>query len=80
MGSTPDPTTRTRAGAIPAARTAFPGLTDPSADLAALPLVEDLVVLDHVQARHLDLDFDDRFSRPGAHLRTHGEHVQRWHP
>jgi hypothetical protein len=28
---------------------------------------------------HLDLDFYDRFFNPGAYLRTHAEHMQRWH-
>jgi hypothetical protein len=37
-------------------------------------------VLNDVQAHHLDLEFYDRFFRPGAYLRTHTEHVQRWHP
>jgi hypothetical protein len=32
-----------------------------------------------VQAHHLDLDFYDRFFKPGAYLRTHAEHMQRWH-
>ena len=27
----------------------------------------------------LDLDFYDRFFKPGAYLRTHAEHMQRWH-
>jgi hypothetical protein len=32
-----------------------------------------------VQAHHLDLEFYDRFFRQGAYLRTHAEHMQRWH-
>ena len=32
-----------------------------------------------VQAHHLDLDFYDRFFKPGAYLRTHAEHMDRWH-
>ena len=28
---------------------------------------------------HLDLDFYDRFFKPGAYLRTHAEHMERWH-
>jgi len=35
--------------------------------------------LNYVQAHHLDLDFYDRFFKPGAYLRTHGEHMDRWH-
>jgi hypothetical protein len=33
----------------------------------------------YFQAHHLDLDFYDRFFKPGAYLRTHAEHMQRWH-
>lgn len=32
-----------------------------------------------LQAHHLDLDFYDRFYRPGGYLRTHAEHMERWH-
>jgi hypothetical protein len=35
--------------------------------------------LNYVQAHHLDLDFYDRFFKPGAYLRTHSEHMDRWH-
>jgi hypothetical protein len=35
--------------------------------------------LNYVQAHHLDLDFYDRFFKPGAYLRTHAEHADRWH-
>jgi len=30
-------------------------------------------------AHHLDPDFYDRFFEPGAYLRTHAEHMRRWH-
>ena len=36
-------------------------------------------IMNYVQAHHLDLDFYDRFFKPGAYLRTHAEHMQRWH-
>ncbi|HEX2314186.1 MAG TPA: hypothetical protein VHJ17_10645 [Thermomonospora sp.] len=42
--------------------------------------VPTLFILNYVQAHHLDLEFYDRFFRPGAYLRTHAEHMQRWHP
>jgi hypothetical protein len=42
--------------------------------------VPTLFILNYVQAHHLDLEFYDRFFRPGAYLRTHAEHLQRWHP
>jgi len=35
--------------------------------------------MNYVQAHHLDLDFHDQFFRPGAYLRTHAGHMQRWH-
>jgi hypothetical protein len=35
--------------------------------------------MNYVQAHHLDLDFYDRSFKPGAYLRTHAEHRQRWH-
>jgi hypothetical protein len=41
--------------------------------------VPSLMIINYVQAHHLDLDFYDRFFKPGAYLRTHAEHMQRWH-
>ena len=41
--------------------------------------VPTLFIMNYVQAHHLDLDFYDRFFKPGAYLRTHAEHMQRWH-
>jgi hypothetical protein len=41
--------------------------------------VPSLMILNYVQAHHLDLDFyDDKF-RPGSYLRTHAEHMEVWH-
>jgi hypothetical protein len=41
--------------------------------------VPSLMVLNYVQAHHLDLDFyDDKF-RPGSYLRTHAKHMEVWH-
>jgi hypothetical protein len=42
--------------------------------------VSSLMILNYVQAHHLDLEFYDRFFKPGAYLRTHAEHMERWHP
>jgi len=42
--------------------------------------VPTVFILNYVQAHHLDLDFYDRFFRPGAYLRSHAEHMARWHP
>jgi hypothetical protein len=41
--------------------------------------VPSVFIMNYVQAHHLDLDFYDRFCKPGAYLRTHAEHMQRWH-
>jgi hypothetical protein len=41
--------------------------------------VPTLFIMNYVQAQHVDLDFYDRFFKPGAYLRTHAEHMQRWH-
>ena len=36
-------------------------------------------VMNVLQAQHLDLDFYDRFFRPGAVLDTHRRHFEVWH-
>ena len=41
--------------------------------------VPTVFIMNYVQAQHLDLDFYDRFFKPGAYLRTHAEHMDRWH-
>jgi hypothetical protein len=41
--------------------------------------VPTLFILNYVQAHHLDLDFYDRFFKPGAYLDTHRQHMVRWH-
>ena len=41
--------------------------------------VPTVFLLNYVQAHHLDLGFYDRFFKPGAYLRTHAEHMDRWH-
>ena len=41
--------------------------------------VPTVFILNYVQAHHLDLEFYDRFFKPGAYLRTHAEHMERWH-
>ena len=33
-----------------------------------------------MQAHHLDIEYYDRFFRPGAYGATHGSHLARWHP
>ena len=41
--------------------------------------VPTLFIMNYVQAQHIDTDFYDRFFRAGAYLKTHAEHLQRWH-
>jgi hypothetical protein len=41
--------------------------------------VPTVFIMNYVQAHHLDLDFYDRLFKPGAYLRTHAEHMRRWH-
>jgi hypothetical protein len=41
--------------------------------------VPSVFIMNYVQAHHLDLDFYDRFFKPGAYLRTHADHMRRWH-
>lgn len=41
--------------------------------------VQSVMTFIYLQAHHLDLDFYDRFFEPGAYLRTHREHMERWH-
>ncbi len=33
----------------------------------------------YLQAHHLDLEFYDHFFEPGAYLKTHADHMKRWH-
>ena len=35
-------------------------------------------IMNHVQAHHLDLEFYDRFFKPGAYLRTQADHMRPW--
>ncbi len=41
--------------------------------------VPSIFCLTYLQAHHLDLEFYDRHFQPGAYLRTHAEHLARWH-
>ncbi|MHC2992546.1 hypothetical protein OB13_13495 [Pontibacter sp. HJ8] len=42
--------------------------------------VPSVFISTYLQAHHLDLDFYDTFYQPGAYLRTHAMHMERWHP
>jgi hypothetical protein len=41
--------------------------------------VPSMVATIYLQAHHLDLELYDAFYEPGAYLRTHAEHMARWH-
>ncbi len=41
--------------------------------------VPTMYVLTYLQAHHLDLEFYDRYFKPGAYLKTHAQHMVRWH-
>ena len=41
--------------------------------------VPSVFILNYLQAHHLDLEFSDRFFKPGAYLASHAEHMARWH-
>lgn len=41
--------------------------------------IPSIYILMYLQAHHLDLDFYDAKFAPGAYLRTHREHLTRWH-
>jgi len=36
-------------------------------------------IMNFLQAQHIDVEFYDRFFRPGAYLPSHREHLERWH-
>jgi len=42
--------------------------------------VPSMFLIMYLQAHHLDLDFYDKFYKPGAYLQTHAKHMERWHP
>jgi hypothetical protein len=41
--------------------------------------VPSLMILNYLQAHHLDLDFYDQKFRPGSYLETHARHMETWH-
>jgi hypothetical protein len=41
--------------------------------------VPSIFCLTYLQAHHLDLEFYDHHFQPGAYLRTHADHMARWH-
>jgi hypothetical protein len=41
--------------------------------------VPSIFLITYLQAHHLDLDFYDQFYKPGAYLKTHAHHMDRWH-
>lgn len=41
--------------------------------------VPSMFVIMYLQAHHIDLEFYDRFYKPGAYLKTHAQHMKQWH-
>lgn len=41
--------------------------------------VPSIFLITYLQAHHMDLGFYDRFYKPGAYLRSHATHMERWH-
>lgn len=41
--------------------------------------VPSIFIITYLQAHHLDLEFYDTFFKPGAYLKTHANHMARWH-
>jgi len=41
--------------------------------------VPSIFVMQYLQAHHLDLEFYDKFYKPGAYLETHAQHIKQWH-
>ena len=41
--------------------------------------VPSMFLIMYLQAHHLDLDFYDKFYKPGAYLKTHAMHMAHWH-
>jgi hypothetical protein len=41
--------------------------------------VDPMMMYAWIQAQHIELEFYDKYYRPGAYLATHQTHMQRWH-
>lgn len=41
--------------------------------------VPSIFLITYLQAHHLDLEFYDKFFRPGSYLPTHARHMEQWH-
>ena len=42
--------------------------------------VPSIFLIMYLQAHHLDLEFYDKFFKPGSYLHSHARHFDRWHP
>ena len=38
-----------------------------------------MYALMYLEAQHIDLEFYDHYFGPGVYLRTHADHMERWH-
>lgn len=41
--------------------------------------VPSMFLIMELQVQHIDLDFYDKFYNPGAYLKTHANHMEKWH-
>ena len=41
--------------------------------------VPSMFLIMYLQAHHIDLDFYDKFFKPGAYLMSHANHMEKWH-
>jgi hypothetical protein len=41
--------------------------------------VPSMFIIMYLQAQHIDLDFYDKFYKPGAYLMSHANHMEKWH-
>ena len=41
--------------------------------------VDPMILYAYIQAQHIELDFYDKYYRPGSYLTTHRDHMKKWH-
>lgn len=69
----------------PGSWSAFQGLRDPSSPIYLRHFWKisrhgpSIYLIMYLQAHYLDLEFYDRFYKPGAYLKTHAMHMVKWH-
>ena len=41
--------------------------------------VDPMILYAYIQAQHIELEFYDKYYRPGSYLTTHRDHMKKWH-